>query len=450
MVELPELNEDQRLFLQTIFDYFHQEGKWPTYLWVESTILQTHPERRPYFDMEEVCKSLPDNFAAAFGFNRNYEQEAALSVPALTYFHEAKEELADFIRVVGFCVERIITSNMVRPQITSEDLSNQLDMQPLAISKMGLLLQSEFDIIDGSGFDKEWWRCTLKRGKNGVIRFEGVETVEQYLEKRTALTRYFSGNVAVQPAQSEPTNDVRTMGIGTALGSTPYHIVQGDQYNISGTSGDQKVTSLSTDAVSPRRLRAFLCHSSGDKLSVRRLYQRLKANNVTPWLDEEDLLPGQNWEQEIRKAVRDADIVIVCLSCDSINKTGFVQKEIKFALDVADEQPEGTIFLIPLKLEECELPERLRHLQAVNYFEEGGIDKLLRALKHRIESSSVKLAPIEQYRPKLGDEVWHAKFGKGIILNSEMVQGTQFVEVQFQGIHGKKRLSMDYARLEKL
>jgi hypothetical protein len=36
-----------------------------------------------------------------------------------------------------------------------------------------------------------------------------------------------------------------------------------------------------------------------------------------------------------------------------------VQKEIKFALDVADEQPEDTIFLIPLKLEECDVPERL-------------------------------------------------------------------------------------------
>ena len=147
-------------------------------------------------------------------------------------------------------------------------------------------------------------------------------------------------------------------------------------------------------AISPRRLRIFLCHSSGDKLIVRKLYRRLKACNLDPWLDEENLLPGQNWEHEIRKSVRDSDVVIVCLSSVSISKTGFVQKEIKFALDVADEQPEGTIFLIPLKLEECGIPERLRHLHTVNYFEEDSFDKLLSALKHRGESLKIDLVPI--------------------------------------------------------
>ncbi|MBV9615108.1 MAG: UvrD-helicase domain-containing protein [Ktedonobacteraceae bacterium] len=54
----------------------------------------------------------------------------------------------------------------------------------------------------------------------------------------------------------------------------------------------------------------------------------------------------------------------------------------------------------------------------------------------------------QQYRP--GDHVRHDKFGEGLILKSEMEGGTEFVEVQFQGKYGKKRLSMDFARLEKL
>ncbi len=128
-------------------------------------------------------------------------------------------------------------------------------------------------------------------------------------------------------------------------------------------------------------LRVFLCHSSADKSTVRDLYQQLKSCNVDPWLDEIDLLAGQNWEYEIRKALRASDIVIVCLSPRSINKRGFVQKEIKFALDVADEQPEGTIFLIPLMLEECEIPERLKHLHCINLYEMQGFELLLRSLK---------------------------------------------------------------------
>ncbi|HTK10720.1 MAG TPA: UvrD-helicase domain-containing protein [Ktedonobacteraceae bacterium] len=54
----------------------------------------------------------------------------------------------------------------------------------------------------------------------------------------------------------------------------------------------------------------------------------------------------------------------------------------------------------------------------------------------------------QQFKP--GDKVLHDRFGEGLILKSEMEGETEFVEVQFQGKHGKKRLSLDFARLEKL
>ncbi len=135
-----------------------------------------------------------------------------------------------------------------------------------------------------------------------------------------------------------------------------------------------------------RRLRVFLCHASCDKNPVRDLYGRLLKEGIAPWLDEEDLLPGQQWEMEIRKSVRESDAVIVCLSKASINKTGFVHREIKYALDVAEEHPEGTIFIIPLKLEECDLPDRLQRYHWVSIFESNGYDKLLRSLNRRHES----------------------------------------------------------------
>ena len=54
----------------------------------------------------------------------------------------------------------------------------------------------------------------------------------------------------------------------------------------------------------------------------------------------------------------------------------------------------------------------------------------------------------QQFKP--GDKVRHDRFGDGLVLKSEMDSGTEFVEVQFQGKHGKKRLSMDFAKLEKI
>jgi hypothetical protein len=134
---------------------------------------------------------------------------------------------------------------------------------------------------------------------------------------------------------------------------------------------------------SPKSLRVFLCHAHGDKPAVRDLYEKLSESGYQPWLDEEDLLPGQEWEREIRLAVKQTDVVLVCMSRASITKQGFVQKEIRLALDVADEQPEGTIFVVPVKLEECEVPERLSRWQWVRLHEDHGYAKLVRALEHR-------------------------------------------------------------------
>ena len=116
---------------------------------------------------------------------------------------------------------------------------------------------------------------------------------------------------------------------------------------------------------------------------MRKLYQRLLSDGFTPWFDEESLLPGQDWEKEIKRAIRNSDIFIICLSRSAVNKQGYLQKEIRFALSVAEEQPEGSIFIIPLKLEECEMPEHLSHWHWVDSFRATGYEKLLRSIKFK-------------------------------------------------------------------
>ena len=129
-----------------------------------------------------------------------------------------------------------------------------------------------------------------------------------------------------------------------------------------------------------RSLRIFLCHASDDKPVVRTLYHRLKADGFSPWLDEEDLLPGQEWQKTIRTAVRSCDVVIVCLTPGSVTKTGYVQREIKFALEIAEEKPEGTLFVVPVRLEEVKLPESLSQWQSADLFRENGYERLTHAL----------------------------------------------------------------------
>jgi formylglycine-generating enzyme required for sulfatase activity len=150
-----------------------------------------------------------------------------------------------------------------------------------------------------------------------------------------------------------------------------------------------------------RKLKVFLCHSKDDKPKVRELYQRLVTDGFDVWLDEEKLMPGQDWDLEIRKAVRDSDVVVVCLSNGSVTKVGYVQKEIRFALDVADEQPEDTIYLIPARLEECKVPSRLNKWQWVDLFETKGLEKLKLSLNVRENILGIVSLSIEPQMVKI-------------------------------------------------
>jgi formylglycine-generating enzyme required for sulfatase activity len=145
--------------------------------------------------------------------------------------------------------------------------------------------------------------------------------------------------------------------------------------------------------------RIFLCHAKEDKARVIELYHQLKAAGYSPWLDKYDLLPGQDWRQAIRKIITDPhNLVVVCLSCNSTTKRGVVQQEIAWALDVLDKMPEGSIYLIPARLEPGEVPDRLSHLHWVDLFESDGFEYLTRSLDFEIShrKAMAKPEPIRQ------------------------------------------------------
>jgi formylglycine-generating enzyme required for sulfatase activity len=155
-----------------------------------------------------------------------------------------------------------------------------------------------------------------------------------------------------------------------------------------------------------RKLRVFLCHSSQDKPIVRELYQKLLAEGwIDPWLDSEKLLPGQDWDLEIEKAVETSDIVLVCISNQSVSKEGYIQKELRLVLDVSMNMPEGGIFLIPLKLEECEIPRRIRSWQWLEYFPSANrasaYQKLSASLKLRADKLNIPISarPVASNNP---------------------------------------------------
>jgi Ca-activated chloride channel family protein len=129
----------------------------------------------------------------------------------------------------------------------------------------------------------------------------------------------------------------------------------------------------------------FLCYARPDQEKVIELYQKLSNAGLNPWMDIKNILPGELWESTIQKAIRASDFFLACLSRNSVNRRGQIQKEISEALNIWNEKLESDIYLIPVRLEECEVPERLRSFQWVDLFMGDGFTQLMKALQAGIE-----------------------------------------------------------------
>jgi hypothetical protein len=138
------------------------------------------------------------------------------------------------------------------------------------------------------------------------------------------------------------------------------------------------------------KLKVFLCHASENKPIVCSLFDDLVAAGFEPWFDSDVLLPGMDWDLEIKKGLEASHAVIVCVSSELVDKEGYIQKELRMAQDHAQYMRPGTIFLIPLRLDDCQLPYEMRSIQWGNYFEPDGFEKLVRSLNIRAKQKGLE------------------------------------------------------------
>ncbi|HSE17585.1 MAG TPA: toll/interleukin-1 receptor domain-containing protein [Pyrinomonadaceae bacterium] len=232
-----------------------------------------------------------------------------------------------------------------------------------------------------------------------IIRERAEEIVKQHIGARTGLYERHDSIIShlsklVNKVDKRVGNRDRTIAIETANRlvtlNGPYILALSIRAflreKLASHSDSSNESSASNQSKGPR---VFLAHASEDKNVVRELYGRLKSSGFEPWLDEIDILPGQNWRIEVPKAIRESNIFIACFSRQSVKKHGYVQKEFRLALTTYAEKPAGSIFLIPLRLDECDLPEleipefgvKLADIQWVDYWKSDGFDALVKSIR---------------------------------------------------------------------
>jgi len=137
----------------------------------------------------------------------------------------------------------------------------------------------------------------------------------------------------------------------------------------------------------------FISYARDDVRPVRLIRDFLVAMGHDAWMDMYNLPPGSVFDIEIAKQIKQSDFVIACLSGHSVDHRGFVQREVKLALDEFSKIPEGRIFLIPVRLDECEVPHSLAHLTWVDNF---GTESKVRILQAIIHPDAVNINEVHQ------------------------------------------------------
>lgn len=128
----------------------------------------------------------------------------------------------------------------------------------------------------------------------------------------------------------------------------------------------------------------FFIYSHKDREKALELAKKLKEKGYNPWIDELEVIPGQNWNKAIMQAIERSSIAIYLCSKNTEGASGFIGKETKFAMEVLRATREAHSPIIPVYLEESYLPEELADIHGVKLYEDGGLDKLEKGLEYMI------------------------------------------------------------------
>jgi hypothetical protein len=128
-----------------------------------------------------------------------------------------------------------------------------------------------------------------------------------------------------------------------------------------------------------RRDRVFLSYSREDESRVMDIYEMLAQAGGKPWIDRKNIPGGARWRALIERQMRRSRQILVFLTDHSVKTGGYFWLEMEIAVGLA-ERRRGDAFMIPVKLEECPLPDVLIPYNALSLFEPGGRERLLTAL----------------------------------------------------------------------
>jgi hypothetical protein len=147
------------------------------------------------------------------------------------------------------------------------------------------------------------------------------------------------------------------------------------------------LSSIAVGAAIRKRRRpreVFIVYSRADLPIAREIAVMLREAGFSPWLDVEQLVPGQNWPEAVATALAQSGAAVVLMS-KSLSSSKSAQMELLLATRLLTAKDKRTFPLIPVRLDDSEPPKPLKHVLWVDWRDSGARGSLLRGLTKATE-----------------------------------------------------------------
>jgi predicted nucleotide-binding protein len=126
--------------------------------------------------------------------------------------------------------------------------------------------------------------------------------------------------------------------------------------------------------------RVFIIYAKEDLQAAKKIAELLKERGFEPWLDVEQIEAGQIWGNAISDALDESVMAIVLLS-KNFPRSTIATRELKQAISKMQSGDRNSSPIIPIKLDEVDIPSDLSHIQYVDLRDENASDFLVKSLK---------------------------------------------------------------------
>jgi hypothetical protein len=133
--------------------------------------------------------------------------------------------------------------------------------------------------------------------------------------------------------------------------------------------------------MSEERLKVFLSYPSERLKEATEIFEFLRSLDLDVWFDKESLVGGQDWDRERAEAQKEADLICLVGSKETVQRAGVIQREVKDILQLIQDKPLGHVFLLTIRTEDVRLPPEIARYHYIDHFRPDWKVRLARAIE---------------------------------------------------------------------